>query len=310
MPDRLTGLIAAVYTPLNNDESIRLAAIEPLVEQLLADGVNGLYVCGSTGEGVSMSIAERKAVADAFIAATDRRVPVIVHVGHNSLTDAADLAEHAQSAGATATSAIAPNYFRLDSLETLVECIGRVAAAAPELPFYYYHIPAMTDLTFDMVDLLQRAGERIPNFTGLKYTARSLDEYAQCVAMENGRFDVLYGYDEMLLPALAVGAQGAVGTTYNIAAPLYRRVIEAFAEGDLATAQESQLRAIEMIRVMLHYPFHAAVKAVLEMLGTPCGPCRLPLASLTAAQIEQLEADLREIGFFQWARSPAAQVSG
>lgn len=257
-----------------------------------------------------MSTAERKAVAEAFIAATDRRAPVVVHVGHNSLTDAADLAKHAQSAGATATSAIAPNYFRIDSLETLIDCVGRVAEAASQLPFYYYHIPAMTGLTFDMVELLRLAGEQIPNFTGLKYTARTLDEYAECVALENGRFDVLNGYDEMLLPALAAGAQGAVGTTYNIAAPLYRRVIDAFAEGDLATAQESQLRAIEMIRVMLRYPFHGAVKAVLGMLGTPCGPCRLPLTSLTSPQTEQLEADLREIGFFQWARSSAAGVSG
>lgn len=309
MPDRLTGLIAAAYTPLNEDETIHLAAIESLTEQLLNDGVAGLYICGSTGEGVSMSVDERKQVAEAFIAAADRRVPVIVHVGHNSLTEACNLAQHAQLAGADATSAVAPNYFKINDLETLVACIDRVAAAAPELPFYYYHIPAITGLTLDMVELLRIAGDRIDNFAGLKYTAHTLDEYSQCVALDDGRFDVLSGYDEMLLPALAVGAQGAVGTTYNIAAPLYQRVIDHYRAGEIQAAQQAHLRAVEMIRVLLRYPFHAAVKAVLEMLDVPCGPCRLPLKSLAASEKTSLHADLREIGFFQWARSSAASLS-
>ena len=179
-----------------------------------------------------------------------------------------------------------------------------VAAGAPELPFYYYHIPAMTGVDVDLVEFLRRAGDRVDNLAGLKYTANTLHEYQECVALDEGRFDVLYGYDELLLPALAVGARGAVGSTYNIAAPLYRRIIEAFEAGDLARARAEQLHAIEMIRTLAHYPFHPAVKAVLGMVGAPCGPCRLPLPPLGDAEVQQLRGELEAIGFFDWARHP------
>ncbi|QEG37386.1 dihydrodipicolinate synthase family protein [Bythopirellula goksoeyrii] len=302
MPLRLTGLIAATCTPMRPGHAIDLDAICPLTDQLVADGVEGLYVCGSTGEGVSMTTDERKRVAEAFLAAAGGRVPVIVHVGHNSLADARDLAQHAQRAGATFTSAVAPNYFPIASVEVLVDAMATVAAAAPELPFYYYHIPAMTGVDLDMIEFLRQAGDRIDNFAGIKYTANSLDEYQQCVALDDGRFDVLYGYDELLLPSLAVGARGAVGCTYNIAAPLYRRIIEAFDAGDLARARADQLRAVQMIRTLSRFPFLPAVKAVLAVIGAPCGTCRAPQPQLRDAEVQELCAELEAIGFFDWAR--------
>ncbi len=304
MPARLTGLVAATFTPMQSDQAIDLDAIHTLTERLLAEGVGGLFVCGSTGEGVSMTTDERKQVAEAFISAARGRVPVIVQVGHNSLHDARDLAQHAQQAGADFTSAAAPNYFHISDVATLVDCMAFVAAGAPELPFYYYHIPAMTGVDLDLVEFLRRAGDRVDNLAGLKYTANTLHEYQECVALDEGRFDVLYGYDELLLPALAVGARGSVGSTYNIAAPLYRRIIEAFEVGDLARARAEQLHAIEMIRTLAHYPFHPAVKAVLGMVGTSCGPCRLPLPPLGDAEVQQLRGELEAIGFFDWARHP------
>ena len=302
MPARLTGLVAATYTPMQPDNAIDPATIHALTDQLIADGVEGLYVCGSTGEGVSMTTDERKRVAEAFIVASGGRVPVIVHVGHNALEEACDLAAHAQRAGADFTSAIAPSYFKISDVATLVDCIARVAAAAPDLPFYYYHIPAMTGVDVDMVAFLRQAGDRVANFAGLKYTANTIDEYQECVAADNGRFDVLYGYDELLLPALAVGARGAVGTTYNIAAPLYRRIIEAFEAGDLARARADQLHAIDMIRTLARYPFHPAVKAVLGMIGALCGACRLPMSPLSEPECQKLRGELEAIGFFAWAR--------
>lgn len=302
MAGRLRGLVAATYTPFAADRSLDLAAVPPLVERLLADGIDGLYVCGSTGEGVSLSTAERKRVTEAFVAAARGRVPVVVQVGHNSLADARDLAAHAQAAGADATSAMPPSYFKPGSVAMLVECCREIAAAAPKLPFYYYHIPVLTGVALPMPEFLRKAGERIANLAGLKYTANTLHEYQECVAWDGGRFDVLFGFDELLLPALAVGAAGAVGSTFNIAAPLYRRVIDAFARGDVEAARAAQLQAVQMIAAIARHPFHPAMKVILGWLGTPCGGCRRPQPELSAAHADALKAELERIGFFKWAR--------
>ena len=309
MPHRFSGLIPATYTPLTPDLAVDLAAIPPLVERLLADGVCGLYVCGSTGEGVSLSTSERRQVAEAFTAATRGRVPVIVHVGHDSLAEAAALAAHAAEIGADATSAMPPCYFAIRDAAMAVECAAAVAAAAPKLPFYYYHIPAMTGVAIDVVDFLKQAGDRIPNLAGVKYTANTLHEFLECVALDGGRFEMLSGYDELLLPGLAVGARAAVGSTFNVAAPLYGRLIAAFDAGDLDRARQEQLRAVAMIRALMRFPFHPAMKAVLAMIGTPCGHCRPPLPQLSRADEQRLRESLESIGFFTWARphaSPAA----
>ncbi len=302
MSSRLRGLVAATYTPFNPDLSLALDSVPPLVERLLADGVSGLYVCGSTGEGISLSTPERKQVAEAFVAAAAGRVPVVVQVGHNSLAEARDLAAHAQAAGADATSAMPPTYFKPGSIKMLVECCREIAAAAPDLPFYYYHIPVLSGVSLSMTALLERAGEVIPNLAGLKYTANTLHEYQQCVALEGGRFDVLYGFDELLLPAVAVGAAGAVGSTFNIAAPLYRRVLDSFARGDIEAAREAQLKAVGMITTIARYPFHPAMKLILGWLGTPVGGCRPPLPGLSSGDEAGLRTGLEAIGFFEWAR--------
>lgn len=302
MKKKLAGVIPATYTPLGSDGAIDLGRIPPLVERLVSDGVDGLYVCGSTGEGVSLACDERRRVAEAFVAATGGRVPVIVHVGHDSLAEAAALAAHAGSIGADAISALPPCYFAIRDVATVVECCEAVAAAAPNLPFYYYHIPAMSGVVIDVVELLRQAGGRIPNFAGVKYTANTLHEYQECVAFEGGRFEIFSGYDEMLLPALAVGGRAAIGSTFNVAAPLYRRLLDAFDAGDLEAARREQLRAVTMIRVLMRFPFHPAMKAVLAMLGTPCGSCRPPLPRLSAAEESQLRESLESIGFFTWGR--------
>lgn len=294
---RLEGLIAATYTPFDDDERMNLSMVAPMVERLLADGVSGLFVCGSTGEGVSLTGQERREAAQAYVAAAAGRVPVIVQVGHNSLTEARQLAEHAASIGADAVSAVAPSYFHIGSVGTLVGCMAKIAAGAPGLPFYYYHIPAMTGVAVDMAAFLQRGGQRIANLAGLKFTDSRLDQFQACVALDGGRFDVTWGYDEMLLSALAAGARGAVGSTYNIAAPIYRRVIDAFDAGDMAAARAAQLQAVRLVQVLLRYPLHPAIKHVLSQRGLDCGPCRLPLPRLTGEQGAQLERDLAAIGF-------------
>ncbi len=302
MEYRLKGLVAATYTPMDDDGRLKLDEVPAMVDRLIDEGVSGLYVCGSTGEGMSLTGAERRSVAKAFVDVAAGRVPVIIQVGHNSVTEAAELAAHAQEIGADVVSATAPSYFKIGTVELLVECTAEMAAAAPDLPFYYYHIPALTGAAVDMVQYLNQAGDRISNLVGLKYTCPTVHEYQTCRALENGRFDILWGCDEMLLSALAVGAEGAIGSTYNIAAPLYQQIFDAFAAGNLDEARRLQLQAVTMIRTIYEFPFHPAMKEVLRMLGTDCGRCRLPQPCLSEEQVAELRQNLAQVGFFDWAR--------
>jgi N-acetylneuraminate lyase len=282
------------------DGSLHLAMTEPIVEHLLGGGISGLYVCGSTGEGPLLTTEERKATAAAFVRAAAGRLPVVVQVGHSSVVEARQLAAHAQQIGANATSAVAPYYFKPSSVESLVDCLAEIAGGAPDLPFYYYHIPALSGVNLDMVEMLRQAPAKMPNFAGIKYTAATADELQALLAAGEERFDILFGRDEMLLSGLATGATGAVGSTYNFAAPLYGRLIDAFQRGDLDEARRCQGQSVAMIRLILGYRGQAGLKATMRLIGLDCGPNRLPAVSLTPEELAKMRRELDALGFFQW----------
>jgi len=302
---RLTGLVAAVFTPMRTDGSLQLDPVGPIVDHLVGEGIGGLFACGSTGEGPSLSTEERLATAAAYVEAAAGRLPVVVHVGHTSLAEARRMAAHAQQIGAAAVSAVAPYYFRPSSVENLVDCLAEITAAAPELPFYYYHIPSLTGVRLDVLELLRRAAERLPTLAGIKYTDATVNEYQTLLEFQEGRFDVLFGRDEMLLSGLAAGAGGAIGSTYNFAAPLYTRLIRAFRQGNLEEARQCQARSVAMIRVLLRYGALPAFKTAMRLIGLDCGPPRLPNVALTPDEEALLQNDLESIGFFTWARPQA-----
>ena len=188
------------------------------------------------------------------------------------------------------------------SIDDLVDCVAEIAAAAPDLPFYYYHIPHMTGVHLDMVDFLRRGADRIPTLAGIKYTAPTLYEFQSCAALDGGRFNMVFGSDEMLLSALAAGAQGAVGSTYNLSAPLYNRIMALFADGQLAEAQQLQLLSVRMVEAVKKYRPLPALKSMMKLGGIDCGPTRKPLLTMTPAEIDALERDLAKIGFLEWMR--------
>lgn len=285
--------------------ALDLDAVPRMIDRLIADGVEGLFVCGSTGEGSSLTVEERRATAEAFVDAAGGRVPVIVHVGHNSLTEASGLAGHAQKIGAAAIAAAPPSYFRPASIKALVQCVADVTLGAPETPFFYYHIPSMSGVDFDMLNFLEAAAAAIPTLAGVKFTSERLDVFQVCAEFEGGRFKMLFGRDEMLAAGLAAGASGAVGGTYNFASPLYRRLIAAHEDGDVDETRRLQSLAIHMIRELLRSGcgFQPAAKSLMKLVGENCGPSRLPLESPSPKAFADLEERLRAIGFFDWART-------
>ncbi len=308
MKPKFHGLIAAPFTAFQPDGGLNLGVIDQQAALLVADGVAGAFVCGTTGEGLSLTVAERKQVAERWVAAAARRLKVIVHVGHNSVGEARELAAHAEKIGADAVATMGPTFFRPAHAEQLTDFCGRVAEAAPSLPFYYYHIPSMTGLSVPMIEFLQRASRAIPNFAGLKFTDENLLSYSQCLSFEGGRFDILFGRDEMLLAALAMGATGAVGSTYNFMAPLYRELLAAFGRGDLASARRLQAAAMQVITVMLQHGGLPAGKAMMSLIGIDCGPVRPPLRNLSPGEVETLRRALQPVGFPSPVRGASHQA--
>ena len=305
----LNGLIAATYTPLHDNGGLNLERIAPEVDCLVGSGVSGLYVCGSTGEGMSLTLEERRSVAEGFIQATKGRVPVIVQVGRTSLAEARGLAAHAQEIGSDMVSATCPFYYKIDCVKTLVECMAEVAAGASETPFYYYHIPVLTGVKLDTVEFLRQGASKIPNLVGIKYTEPLLHEFQRCRDFQGGKFDIVWGSDEMLLGALATGAQAAIGSTYTVAAPLFTRMIDAFNAGRLEEARRLQFLAVQMVNALATHTYHPAMKELLKMLGRDCGPCRLPMRDLTSDEVKSLREKLELIDFFEWSGSSPSTAS-
>lgn len=297
--EHIEGLIAAAFTPFHGDGSLNLELIPALTDKLVNDGLKGIFVCGSNGEGPNMTTEERMQVAEAFIKAANKRLLIVVHVGHSSIAESRKLAAHAAAIGADAFSSVAAFYFKPASVQVLADCMADIAAAAPALPFYYYHIPTLTGVGMDMMEFLKIAGNRIPNLAGIKYTASTIHEYQSCFNYQDNRFDVLFGYDELLLPALAVGAKGAIGSTYTFAAPLYLQTKAYFEKGDISAAQQHHLFMVEVIRIFAKYPPIPAQKAIMKMLGWDLGPCRLPLTTFSPELYNQLYKELDELSFFQ-----------
>jgi N-acetylneuraminate lyase len=299
----LHGLVAATHTPFHADGALNLAAVERQAALLLDFKVRFAFIGGSTGESHSLTRDERRRLAQRWIEVS-RGTPlqIVVHVGSNSLEDARELAAQAQSLGALAIAALAPSYFKPPHLDALIASCARIASAAPATPFYFYDIPVLTGVSFPMPDFLARAPEHIPTLAGLKFTNSDLAAYQLCLHADGGRFDIPYGTDEWLLAALALGGKGAVGSSYNFAAPIYQRLIQAFQRGDLDAARREQLHSVQLVKLLAGYGYFAAAKQVMRMLGVDVGPARLPLANLTEAQVKELRARLEALGFFDWIK--------
>jgi N-acetylneuraminate lyase len=293
----LKGLVAAPHSPFNEDGSLHLSVIEKQVAALSENRVSAAFICGTTGEGMSMTLPERKQAAERWVdASRGNGLKVVVNASHLCLSDIRELGAHAAGIGADAFAIMAPSFFRPARLEDLIEFCARAAGGAPGLPFYYYHIPSMTGVALPMAEFLPRAAEHIPNFAGIKFTSEDLMDYNRSRIAGGDSFEVLFGRDEILLSALALGATGAIGSTYNFCAPLYHRVIAAFQAGDMETAQEWQAKAMEMVAVLNRYGGLAAGKAMMALNGIDCGPVRLPLRRLGPAEMRGLREDMERLG--------------
>lgn len=299
-PLRMRGLVAAVVTPMNGNGDLNLRVVPQVVDYLVSKGITGIYIAGSTGEGMSLTDEERREVAEAYVFAAKGRMKSFVQVGHNSLKASADLAGHAQSIGADAVSATPTGYFKVSGEAELVEGLLPIVEAAPKTPFYYYHIPFLSGVNLDPVKLTKISMDRLPTFCGIKYSdGASLHNLPLLESVAPG-LEFLSGSDEAYLMSVAQGYQAAVGSTYNYAAPIYDNVRKYLSVGDFKGAQVWQKRALEMITAMFETCGRSSLKVMMQMVGIDCGPVRRPIDPASPDQIIALRKRLDEMGWFEW----------
>jgi N-acetylneuraminate lyase len=297
----LHGLVVPPHSPFHADGALNLAIVEQQAAHCLKHRINAVFVAGSTGESASLTVPERLALLERWLQATNgTALRVVAHAGANCLDDARTLAAHAQAQGVAAIAALSPSYFKPASVDALVRCAASVAEAAPETPFYFYDIPALTGVNLSMPQFLALAHDRIPTLAGLKFTNTDLAAYQFCLHAHGGIWDLPWGVDQHFLGAVAIGAKGAVGSSYNYAAPIYHRMLEAFAKGDLSAARAAQFQATRLLALMHSYGPIAAAKFTMKCLGIDVGPVRLPNEMLSPERQAQLRGDLEQMGFFEW----------
>ena len=229
-------------------------------------------------------------------------------LGGTSISDCKDLARHARKIGLYAVSFTAPFYFKPADVDVLAKICEEIAAEVPDMPFYYYHIPVLTGVGFAMFDLLRAVDGKISNFAGVKYTHEDFMDFLSCLHFQNGKYDMLWGRDENMLPALSLGAKGAVGSTFNYAAPLYYNLIDAFNKNDLKKAQQLQQQSIDMIRLLGKYGGIATGKAYMKIIGVDCGEFRLPVRNMTTEKFNSFKEDVEQVNFNSFCSVLKAEV--
>ena len=295
--EKIHGLIDAPFTPFYENGEVNYEPIPAYAALLARNGLKGVFINGSSGEGYMLTEEERMKLAEAWVKAVPAEFKVIVHVGSTCVKSSRRLAEHAQAIGAWGIGAMAPPFPKVGRIEELVKYCEEIACGAPELPFYFYHIPAFNGAFLSMLDFLKAVDGRIPNFAGIKYTFESLYEYNRCRRYKDGKFDMLHGQDETILPCLAMG--GAQGGTTNYNGRVLTGIQEAWANGDLEKARELQNFAQDVIDVICHFRGNiVGGKRIMKLIGLDLGPNRTPFQNVTDEEEKQLRAELEAIDFF------------
>ena len=278
----IQGIMPALVTPFDENGVFAEAAFEKLLERVYSADIDGVYVCGSTGEGLLQPVEQRKRVAEAAIRLSPRGKQVIVHTGAYRTADAVELTRHAAQAGATAVSSLPPiGAYSFDEIRAYYAALSSAAG----IPFLVYYFPAVAPAITSLAQILELCA--LPNVIGLKFTDHDL--YRLSLVRRSGAV-AFSGYDEVLAAGLLMGASGGIGTFYNLAPELFVEIYQLARAGRYTEARAVQSRVNELIEIGLRYPCFPAIKTILRFLGIECGHCLEPRRALT----QQEESGLRE----------------
>ena len=294
---KFEGLIAAPFTPMNNNGEVAYDKIESYYDFLEKNGVVGAFINGSTGEGVSLSQKEKMKTVEEWTkrSKAKKTVKVISLVGGTSYVECIENAVHAKEQGIDAIALLAPYYFKPAGAKQLAEFVSKVAESVPGLPVYFYHIPVLSGCYVPMFEFLNEATPFIPNLAGIKYTHEDFMDFLSCTHFMDGKYEMMWGRDENMLSALILGTRSAVGSTFNYAAPIYLQMIEAFDKGDFVSARRLQQQSIDMIMLLGKYGGISTGKAYMRYIGFDCGEFRSPVKNMSHEKFEKFREDVKSL---------------
>ena len=282
----IKGVIPAMITLFDENENVDVKRTRDLVEFLIGRGVNGLYLTGSTGEGFLMDAEERKLVVETVIDQVAGRVPVIVHVGDIGTKKTIALAEHAYRAGADAISSVPPFYWKF-SEEDIYGYYRDVAASTP-LPMVIYNVPLAGMMGAELIKRIAK----LPNVHGMKFTGRDHDTMSHLKNELGEDFIIYSGCDEMAFSGLAVGADGIIGSFYNVMPEVFLGIYEAVQQGDLRRGRDLQRLGTEIILECVKYDYIALMRNMLGWRGVDAGFSRRPFRNYRDEELTGLKAKL------------------
>jgi len=275
-------IICPVFTPYHEDGTLNLSVIKDQALYASKSGVDVAWVNGTTGEGLLLSVNERKLVAEAWKKAAPPELEIIVHVGCEAIVDAKELASHAEKIGVTAIAAVPPTFFRPAQISQLVGCVAEIAAAAPSLPFYYYHFPALSVVTFPLSTILKEAKQVIPTLRGAKYTHIDLEDLNRCCEIDSGRFEMFTGYPSLCLPSLLYGSRGTF--VFEFWVPALKKLLQHYQRAEHNNCILLQKRIQHASEILAKHGGLPAAKVLQNELVAKVGIARSPVRKLSSAE--------------------------
>ena len=298
MKKAFTGIHSAIFSVYDENMDVKAETVQKMVESQLAAGIRGFYVGGNTGECTVLPAKTRKQMLETVVQANDGRGKIMAHIGAGHFDEVMDLLEHANTQKIDAIASLPPSLCSYYGHSDTVKYYKALAKES-KYPVYAY----VTPVTMQHSELYSFACElaKIDNVAGLKITIPDYFKFALVNRIDGGRLNNLNGPDEMMLSSLAIGADGAIGTTYNIVPKVAVKIYDSFMSGDMKTALEYQNKLNDFIMAMFGFIRGRGIgfwKASLSLLGYDMGHTVFPATPVTDADLQELKQKLEEIKFF------------
>ncbi|XP_032681586.1 N-acetylneuraminate lyase-like [Odontomachus brunneus] len=294
------GLIVPVFTPFTENRSLNLGIIPRYGKYLAEKGVKGILVNGTSGEGMLLSVNERKLVTEAWVKVVkETGQHLMIQVGGAPLPDVIELAKHAESLHVDAILCLPELYFKPNTPGQLVEYLEIVGQAAPNTPLLYYHIPMFSDVNIHMGQFLDSIGNKIPTFVGIKFTSANLDEGAQALYADNKKYVIFFGNDKIINAACALGMDSFIATSINIFPELVINLVATGKNENTWTARKMQEKLSDAVIAISKYGnwVESMKTAMVLLTNINVGPPREPLKCLPSNILENMKTDLIKLGY-------------
>lgn len=285
------GCGTAIITPFTKD-GVNFEEFEKLIENQIANKVDSLIVCGTTGEAATMTTEERKKVMEFAIKIANKRVPIILGTGSNCTKTAIEMTKYAESIGADGALVVTPYYNKTTQAGLVAHY--KAIAEATSLPIILYNVPGRTGVNIKPETCLELS--RISNIVAIKEASGNLSQVAEISKLCRNDLNIYSGNDDQIIPILSVGGIGVISVLSNLVPEYVHNMCYEYFEGKVESSKEKQLKSLDLVSALFCEVNPIPVKEAMNLLGYNCYEPRLPLIKLSENGKEKLEKAMKEFG--------------